>query len=58
MQTPELLCQSFQEGEYLCVAKQAAVDNATDVVVLSSNDLVALGATSFTPTVPLNLAMK
>lgn len=58
MQTSELLCQSFQEGDYLCVAKQTAVDNATDVVVLSSKDLVALGAVSFTPKVPFNLAMK
>ncbi len=58
LQTSELLCQAFQEGDYICVTRQAVVDNATDVVILSSKDLLALGATSFTPKVPLNLAMK
>lgn len=58
MQTSELVCQSFQEGDYLCVTKQAGVDNATDVVILSTNELVALGGVSFTPKIPFNLAMK
>ena len=58
MQTSDLLCQNFQEGDYLCVAKQATTDNATDIVILSTSDLIALGGVSFTPKMPLNLAMK